>query len=93
MNREEYAAWVQAAWEKEVLKRTPLAKNIRKGKAQGQALRREHRAIRRSLVAKNGSAIRALKKQQVENGEAMRKRWAELDAAADKRRWDFLLNR
>jgi len=93
LNREEFAAWVQAAWEKDALKRTPLAKSIRIAKAGNQAMKREHKAVRRSLVAKHGSAIRALKKQQSENEEAMRRKWAELDAAAEKRRWDFLLNR
>jgi len=93
MNREEYAAWVQAAWEKDALKRTPLAKSIRKGKAQGTALKRGHRAIRRSLAAEHGAKMRSLKKQQAENEDAMRKRWAEIEAAAEKRRWDFLLNR
>ena len=91
MNGEEYAAWVQAAWEKDVLKRTPLAKSIRSAKAGNQAMKREHKAIRRGLVAEHGSKMRSLRKRQSENEEAMRKRWAELDAKSEERRWDLII--
>jgi len=91
MNREEYAAWVQAAWEKEVLKRTPLAKSLRSAKAGNQAMKREHKSVRRSLAAGHGSKMRALKKQQVEDEAAMRKRWAALDAESEERRWRLLM--
>jgi len=91
MNREEYAAWVQAAWEKDVLKRAPLGKSIRSAKAGHRALKKESLKLRRGLAADYGAKMRALKKQQAENEDAMRRRWAELDAAAEKRRWEFLL--
>jgi len=87
MNREEYAAWVQAAWEKEVLKSTPL----RSGKAGHRELKKESLKLRRGLAAEHGSKMRSLRKRQSENEESARRKWAELDAAAEKRRWEFLL--
>jgi len=91
MNREEYAAWVQAAWEKEVLKSTPLAKSIRSAKAGNQAMKREHKAIRRSLSVKHAAKSRANRKRQVEAELALKKREAEREAEMDKRRWDLII--
>jgi len=91
LNREEYAAWVQAAWEKDVLKRTPLVRSIRSAKAGNQALKREHKATRRSLAAKHAAKSRAIRKCQVEAELAMRKREAAREAEMEQRRWDLII--
>lgn len=93
MNREEFASWAAREWVKQAGHNTGLAKSIRNGKAGHRALKKESLKLRRSLAADHGAKMRALKKQQAENEDAMRKRWAEIEAAAEKRRWDFLLNR
>jgi len=93
LNREEFASWAARAWVKQAGNNTPLAKSIRSGKAGHRALKKESLKLRRGLAADYGAKMRALKKQQAENEDAMRRKWAELDAAAEKKRWDFLLNR
>jgi len=91
MNREEYAAWVQAAWEKDVLKRTPLVKSIRSAKAGNQAMKREHKAIRRSLAAKHAATSRAIRKQSADAELALRKWEAAREEEMAKRRWDLII--
>jgi len=92
MNREEYAAWVQAAWEKDVLKSTPLARSIRSAKAGNQALKREHKAIRRSLAAKHASKSRVIRKQSADAELALKKREAAREAEMAERRWRLLID-
>jgi len=91
LNREEFAAWVQAAWEKDALKRTPLAKSIRSAKAGSQAMKREHKAIRRSLAAKHAAQARAIRQRHADAELALKKREAAREAEMDKRRWDLLM--
>jgi len=91
MNREEFASWAARAWVKQVGNNTPLARSIRSGKAGHRALKKESLKLRRGLAAEHGSKMRSLRKQQSESEEVMWRRWAELDAAAEKRRWEFLL--
>jgi len=91
LNREEFASWAAREWVKQAGHNTGLAKSIRNGEAGHRALKKESLKLWRSLAGEHGAKMRALKKQQAENEDAMRRRWAELDAAAEKRRWDFLL--
>jgi len=91
MNPEEFASWSAREWVKQAGDNTPLAKSIRRGKAQGQALKREHRAMRRSLAAEHGAKMRSLRKQQVETAEAIRKRREASDREFEQRRWDLLI--
>jgi len=92
-NREEYAAWVQAAWEKEVLKSTPLARSIRSAKAGNQALKREHKATRRSLAAKHAAQSRAIRNRQVEAELVLKQLESAREAEMAKRRWDLLMGK
>jgi len=91
MNREEYAAWVQAAWEKEVLKSTPLARSIRSAKAGNQAMKREHKATRRSLAAKHAAQSRAIRQRHADAEVALRKRESEREAEMVEKRWRLLM--
>jgi len=91
MNPEEYASWSAREWMKQAGNNTRLAKSIRRGKAQDQALKREHWAMRRSLAAEHGAKMRSLRKQQAENGEAIRKRREASDREFEERRWDLLI--
>jgi len=91
MNREEYAAWVQAAWIKEAMKNMPVAKAARQLKAGRVESRKAWASARRSLAAKHGAKMRSLRKQQAENGEAIRKRREASDREFEQRRWDLLI--
>jgi len=64
-----------------------------RGKARDQALKREHRAMRRSLAAEHGAKMRSLRKQQAENGEAIRKRREVRDREFEAKRWDLLVGK
>jgi len=90
-NDDGFRSWAVREWIKKAENNTPLAKSIRDRKAAGRVLKKEHAKRLRSLVAGNGAKMRALKTQQAVAETAMRKRWEEIDAAADKKRWDFLL--
>jgi len=91
LNREEFASWAAREWVRQAGHNTGLAKSLRSAKAGHRALKKESLKLRRSLAAEHGSKMRALKKQQAVAETVMRKRWAEIDATAEKRRWEFLL--
>jgi len=93
MNPEEFASWSAREWMKRAGNNTPLAKSLRRGKAQDQALKRGHRAMRRSLAAEHGAKMRSLRKQQAENGEAIRKRREASDREFEQKRWDLLVGK
>jgi len=66
MNREEYAAWVQAAWEREVLKNMPTAKAARQLKAGRVESRKALASARRSLAAQQALNQRKLHQRQAD---------------------------
>jgi len=90
-NADEFHAWAVREWVKQAGNNTPLAKSIRSAKVGSQAMKREHKAVRRSLAAKHAGRIRAIRKRQVDAESALRKREAEREAEMDKRRWDLII--
>jgi len=91
MNHEEFASWAAREWVKQAGNNTPLAKSIRSAKVGNQAMKREHKAIRRSLSAKHAAKSRANRKRQVEAELALKKREAEREEEMAKRRWDLII--
>jgi len=91
VNNDQLLSWVVSQWEKEAIKRTPLAKSIRAGKAQDRALKLEYRKRLRSLASQNGAKMRALKLKQVADAQALREKRAAVDAELERRRWDLLI--
>jgi len=91
MTSDEFHAWAVREWIKQAENNTPLAKSIRSAKAGNQAMKREHKAIRRSLAAKHAGRVRAIRKRQVEAELALKKREAEREEIMAKRRWDLII--
>jgi len=92
MNDDTFRAWALEQWQREAIKRTPLGRSIRNAKAQSRVLKREHKAMLRSLAARNGARLRLVRKQQAESEEAMRKRRAAADAKLEQQLWGLLLS-
>jgi len=86
MNREEYAAWVQAAWERDLLKRTPLSKVILSTKAGNRAIKREYLKEKRALASRSAAKSRSIRKRQIESEMALRKREVERGEEMAERR-------
>jgi len=91
MINEEFRAWAVREWVRQAGNNTPLAKSIRSAKAGSQAMKREHKAVRRSLAAKHAAQARAIRKQSADAELALKKREAEREAEMDKRRWDLII--
>jgi len=91
MTDDELRAWAVQEWIKQAGNNTPLAKSIRNGKAQGQALKKKHKAMLRSLAAQNGATMRVLRKKQVADALALKEKHAAADAELEQRRWNSLL--
>jgi len=88
---DEFRAFVMKALEKEIVRNTPAAKARRAFQAGNQAMKREHKAIRRSLAAKHAAKSRDIRKRQVEAELALRKREVEREAEMDARRWNLII--
>jgi len=91
MTSDEFHAWAVREWVKQAENNMPAAKAIRSAKAGSQAMKREHKAIRRSLAAKHAAQSRAIRKQSVDAELALRKREAAREEEMDKRRWDLII--
>jgi len=92
MNHEEFASWAAREWVKQAGNNTPLAKSIRSAKAGNQAMKREHKAIRRSLSAKHAAKSRVNRKCQVEAELVLKTREAAREAEMAERRWRLLID-
>jgi len=91
MNREEYAAWVQAAWEREVLKNMPMAKAVRQLKADSRESRKALASARRSMVASQAATQRKLHQRQADIEREFRERREANDREFAERRWRVLM--
>jgi len=91
MTNDEFRSWAMKALEKEIVRSMPAAKARRALQATQRESKKESLKLRRSLATQQASRMRILKRQQAESEDAMRRRWAEIDAAAEQKRWDFLL--
>jgi len=91
MTSDEFHAWAVREWAKQAAHNTELGKSIRSAKAGNQAMKREHKAIRRSLSAKHAAKSRAIRKCQVEAELALKKREAEREEEMAERRWDLII--
>jgi len=93
MNREEYAAWVQAAWEKDVLKRTPGAKASRSLRASLSQSKKDMVRARRSLASREASGKRKLDQRLADIERASRERREAQDRELEERRWDLIMGK
>jgi len=93
MTSGEFHDWAMRALEKEIVRNMPAAKAIRSAKAGSQAMKREHKAIRRSLAAKHAAQSRAIRKRHAESELALKKREAEREAEMAERRWALLMGK
>jgi len=91
LNNDLFRSWAIRQWEKEAIKRTPLAKSIRSAKAQDRALKLEYKKRLRSLTAQNGAKMRSLKMKQAADAQALREKQTVMDAERKRREWDLLL--
>jgi len=92
MNREEYAAWVQAAWERDVLKRTPGAKASRSLRANLVQSKRAMARARRSLASRQASSRRKLNQDLADLERRSRERREASDRELDEKRWALIIN-
>jgi len=93
MSGEEYAAWVQAAWVKEVTKNMPVAKAARRLKADSRESRKALASARRSLAAQQASNQRKFSQRQVDIEREFRERERNRDAEMERKRWDLLVGK
>jgi len=91
MSREEYAAWVQAAWEREVTRNMPVAKAARQLKAGRVESRKSLASARRSMVASQAATQRKLHQRQAAIEREFRERERIRDAEMERKRWDLLI--
>jgi len=90
MNREEFAAWVQAAWVKDVTRNMPMAKAARQLKANSRESRKALASARRSLAAQQASNQRKLHQRQGDIEREFRKRRESSDREFEAKRWDCI---
>jgi len=91
MNRAEYAAWVQAAWEKEVTRNLPTVKAARQLKAGRVESRKALASARRSLVAQQAATQRSFRQRQADIEREFRERRESRDREFEQRRWDLII--
>jgi len=91
MNREEYAAWVQAAWVKDVMGKTPGAKLVRQLKASQRESKKDMARARRSLAASQSSSQRKLNQRLADLERASRERREAQDREFEEKRWALLM--
>jgi len=91
MSREEYAAWVQAAWEREVTRNMPAAKAVRQLKAGRVESRKAWASARRSLAAQQASNQRKLHQRQADIEREFRERREVRDREFEAKRWDLIV--
>jgi len=91
VNNDQLLSWVVSQWQREAIKRTPLARSIRAAKAQNRALKLEYKKRLRSLTAQNGAKMRALKMKQAADAQVLKQKQVVLDAESERWLWDFLI--
>jgi len=91
MNRAEYAAWVQAAWEREVTRNMPAARAVRQLKAGRVESRKALGRARRSLAASQASNQRSFRQRQAAIERTFRERREASDREFEERRWAVLM--
>jgi len=91
MTSDEFHAWAVREWVRQAGNNAPLAKSIRSAKAGTQAMKREHKAIRRSLASKHAAQARAIRQRHADAELALKKREAEREEKMAERRWDLLI--
>jgi len=92
MNREEYAAWVQAAWVKEVMSKTPGAKVVRELKAIQRESKKAMERSRRSLSASQASSQRKLNQRLADLERESRDRRDVKDREFEQKCWQLLMD-
>jgi len=92
MNREEYAAWVQAAWEKDVMQKAPGAKAGRSLRAGLVQSKKDMARARRSLAASQASSKRKLNQRLADIERASRDRREASDRELDEKRWVLIMD-
>jgi len=91
MNRAEYAAWVQAVWEREVTRNMPAAKAVRQLKAGRVESRKALVSARRSMAASQAATQRKLNQRQADIEQTFRELRAVRDREFEQRRWDLII--
>jgi len=93
MNREEYAAaWVQAAWEKDVMRKTPGAKAGRSLRASLSQSKKDMARARRSLAASQASSRRKLNQDLAALERDSLARRESRDREFEEKRWALLMD-
>jgi len=92
MNREEYAAWVQAAWEKDVMQKAPGAKAGRSLRAGLVQSRKDMARARRSLASRQASSKRKLTQHLADLERASRDRREASDRLVEEKRWQLIID-
>jgi len=93
MNREEYAAWVQAAWVKDVMHKTPGAKLARQLKAGQRESKKAWGRARRSMAAAQASSKRKLNQRLAELERESRDRREALAREFEEKQWALLMGK
>jgi len=93
MNREECAAWVQAAWVKDVMGKTPGAKLVRQLKASQRESKKAIVRAGRSLAASQASSQRKLNQRLADFERVSRERREAQDREFEERRWELLMGK
>jgi len=93
MNREEYAAWVQAVWEKDVMRKALGAKASRSLRASLSQSKKDMARAKRSLAASEASSKRKLNKSLADLERAARERREASDREFEEARWKILMDK
>jgi len=92
LNREEYAAWVQAAWEKDVMKKAPGAQASRSLRASLSLGKKDMARARRSLSSSQAVSKRKLNIRLAEIEQKARDRREASDRELEEKRWQLIID-
>jgi len=92
MTNDALRAWAALQWEKEALKRLPVAKARAAGLARDRALKKKHAQLKRSVAAHSAAKVRAFRKQQAARQRELAERRVALERESQERRWALLLD-
>jgi len=92
MNREEYAAWVQAAWVRDVMGKTPAAKAVRQLKTSNRESRKALRQAQRSYSAQQASTKRKLNTRLEQIEREFQGRREARDRELSEKQWALIVD-
>ena len=93
MTNDELRAWAMKAWEKEVIRNSPVAKAGRSLRANLAQSKKDMAGARRSLVSRQASSKRKLNQHLADLERASRDRREASDRLVEERRWDLIMGK